>query len=60
MQRIEQQAIVIKRSRGRRGSTAGNDERKAGVAMFASVEQVFELEAMMRFRDPVRRKILEK
>ena len=28
--------------------------------MFASIEQVFELETMMRFRDPVLRQILEK
>ena len=28
--------------------------------MFASIEQVFELETMMRFRDPLLRQILEK
>ena len=37
-----------------------SDEQKAGAAMFASIEQVFELETMMRFRDPVLRQILEK
>ena len=37
-----------------------SDEHKAGAAMFASIEQVFELETMMRFRDPVLRRILEK
>ena len=37
-----------------------SDEHKAGAAMFASIEQVFELETMMRFRDPVLRQILEK
>ena len=36
------------------------DEQKVGAAMFASIEQVFELETMMRFRDPVLRQILEK
>ena len=36
------------------------DEQKAGAAMFASIEQVFELKTMMRFRDPVLRQILEK
>ena len=37
-----------------------SDEQKAGAAMFASIEQVFELETMMRFRDPVLKQILEK
>ncbi|MDO7681295.1 MAG: hypothetical protein MUQ52_02305, partial [Pirellulales bacterium] len=37
-----------------------SDEHKAGAAMFASIEQVFELETMMRFRDPLLRQILEK
>ena len=37
-----------------------SDEQKAGAAMFASIEQVFELETMMRFHDPVLRQILEK
>ena len=37
-----------------------NDEHKAGAAVFASNEQVFVLETMMRFRDPVVKKILEK
>ena len=37
-----------------------SDEHKAGAAMFASIEQVFELQTMMRFRDPVLRQILEK
>ena len=32
----------------------------AGAAMFASIEHVFELETMMRFRDPVLRQIFEK
>ena len=36
------------------------DEHKAGAAMFASIEQVFELETMMRFHDPILRSILEK
>ena len=35
-------------------------EQKAGVAMFAGIEQVFLMETMMRFRDPVLRQILEK
>ena len=30
-----------------------SDEHKAAAGMFASIEQVFELETMMRFRDPV-------
>jgi hypothetical protein len=37
-----------------------SDEHKAGAAMFANIEQVFVLETMMRFRDPVLIKILEK
>ena len=37
-----------------------SDEHKAGAAMFASIEHVFELETMMRFRDPILRQILEK
>ena len=37
-----------------------SDEHKAGAAMFASIEQVFELETMMRFNDPVLRNIFEK
>ena len=37
-----------------------SDEQKAGAAMFASIEQVFQLETMMRFRDPVLRQVLEK
>ena len=37
-----------------------NDEHKAGAAMFASIEQVFVLETMMRFHDPVLKRILEK
>jgi len=37
-----------------------SDEHKAGAAMFASIEQVFELETMMRFRDPVLRKYLKR
>ena len=37
-----------------------SDEHKAGAAMFASIEQVFGLETMTRFRDPVLRQILEK
>ena len=37
-----------------------SDEHKASAAMFASIEQVFELETMMRIHDPVLRKILEK
>ena len=37
-----------------------SDEHKAGAAMLASIEQVFELETMMRFRDPVLRRILGK
>ncbi len=37
-----------------------SDEHKAGAAMFASIEQVFELETMMRFKDPVLKQILEK
>ena len=36
-----------------------NDEHKAGAAMFASIEQVFVLETMMRFHDPVLKRILE-
>ena len=37
-----------------------NDEHKAGAAMFASIEQVFVLETMKRFHDPVLKRILEK
>ena len=37
-----------------------SDEHKAGAAMFASIEQVFELETMMRFRDPVLMQILQR
>ena len=40
--------------------TGTSDEQKAGAAMFSSIEQVFELETMMRFRDPVLREILQK
>ena len=33
---------------------------KAGLAMFASIEQVFLMETMMRFKDLVLKRILEK
>ena len=36
-----------------------SDEHKAGAAMLASIEQGFELDTMMRFRDPLLKKILE-
>ena len=37
-----------------------SDEHKAGAAMFASIEQVFILETMMRFCDSVLKRTLEK
>ena len=37
-----------------------SNEHKAGAAMFASIEQVFELQTMMRFSDPVLIEILRK
>ena len=37
-----------------------SNEHKAGAAMFASIEQVFELQTMMRFSDPVLIEMLRK
>ena len=37
-----------------------SDEHKAGTAMFAGIENVFLMETMMRFTDPILRSILEK
>ena len=36
------------------------DEHKVGAVMLASIEHVFVLYAMMRFRDPILRAVLEK
>ena len=37
-----------------------SDEQKAGAAMFANIEYCYEMQTMMRFRDPVLRIILAK
>ena len=37
-----------------------SDEQKAGAAMFANIEYCYEMQTMMRFRDPILRSILAK